>query len=60
MPEAIKEMVEYGLDINARVLSGTFKGMTPYDLAKTETLRNFVRDLGGAPSGKLCQKSALQ
>jgi hypothetical protein len=43
-------MVEAGSDINAAVESGAYKGKTCYDLAKTEILRNFIRDLGGNPS----------
>lgn len=48
--DAIKEAVEGGADINAQVMSGMWKGCTCYDLARTERLRDFTRDLGGSPS----------
>ena len=47
---AIKKRVEEGADINAKVMAGTWKGCTCYDLASTEKLRDFIRDLGGGPS----------
>ena len=50
MPQEIKEMVAAGLDINASVLSGTYRGATPFDLAETDALRTVISGLGGNPS----------
>lgn len=50
MPQEIKKMVAAGLDINAVVLSGAYKGATPFDLAETDAMRSFISDLGGTPS----------
>ena len=50
MPDVIKTMVDDGYDINTPVAFGAWKGQTPYDLAKTESLRKYIGKLGGRPS----------
>ena len=50
MPDVIKTMVDDGYDINTPVAFGAWKGQTPYDLAKTESLRKYIGKLGGHPS----------
>ena len=57
---AIKERVEAGADINAQVTAGTWKGCTCYDLASTEKLRDFIRDLGGGPSRPAVPEYSLE
>ena len=50
MPQEIKEMVAAGLNINASVSSGAYRGATPFDLAETDALRTVISSLGGNPS----------
>lgn len=60
MPDAIEEMVVAGLDINAAVLSGAYKGRTPYDLANTDSLRSFIQGLGGYPSRSIVPEYLIE
>jgi ankyrin repeat protein len=49
--ETIEFLIANGANVNAKIASGSYKGMTPLDLASKAEIVDLIRKLGGE-SGK--------